>query len=113
MMIIKKNSFLLKKKVINYMLIFKRKKNIFLRKYFIKNGISFLLNLNMNILFKYLYEINLLKKKVISIYLNKKEKLLNLKKLKSYKGIRLIRKLPINGQRTKSNAKTRKKRNIL
>lgn len=41
-----------------------------------------------------------------------KENILSLIKLKSYKGRRHLSGLPVNGQRTKSNSKTRKKLSI-
>ena len=114
----KKDSFLnnnISKKSDFIYIFFKKKKNIFFKKYFKNFGISYFLNLKKNILIflKHFYILNLYQ---ILLQNNKKLKKKNIflhKKNKSYKGIRLLKNLPINGQRTKTNSKTRKKHHII
>ena len=63
----------------------------------------YLLFLEVNFFYSYHLEIKYLKKLKIDFF----------KKLMIYKGVRFLKFLPIRGQRTKSNAKTRRKYHIV
>lgn len=69
------------------------------------NGFNFrkILYFEKEVLSKNLFELNRLRKKI------KEENLIKIKKSKSYKGIRHRLFLPVRGQRTHTNSKTRRK----
>ena len=94
-----------------------KKKNIFLKKYFIKNGISFTFSIffskNLAKIQNHVYNIKKLNVLIFNQIKKKKEIIFRLKNTKCYKGIRFLKNLPVNGQRTKTNSKTRKKYKII
>ena len=94
-----------------------KKKNIYLKKYFIKNGISFTFSIffskNLTKIQNHVYNIKKFNVLIFNQIKKKKEIIFRFKNKKCYKGIRFLKNLPVNGQRTKTNSKTRKKYRII
>lgn len=90
------------------------------KNYKFKNFPSIGKNYNKKLLYQYLFEINqdqlLTEIKLNDLfkdqYLEKVISLSNMQKVRNYKYFRLKKHLPIRGQRTHTNAKTRKKHRV-